>query len=184
MQEDPRITATRQWVDDVVISHNFCPFAQFVRSPETIRYAVLEATAPKAVVKALEQECLTLESEAAISTTLVILARGYEDFFDYLALLDKANDMLDKTGYRGQFQLASFHPDYVFEGEAEDSPSHYTNRSPLPLFHLIRENDIERALSDYDDPESIPVNNIELTEQKGCAHFAQILERCKHTLKS
>lgn len=183
MTEDKRIASVKKWVDDIVIGHNFCPFAKFVRSPDTIRYAVCEASKPKSVLAFLAKECELLASDASISTTLIVLSRGFESFYTYLDVLDKANDLLDVLDYRGQFQLASFHPDYVFDGEPEDAPSHFTNRAPLPLFHLIRESDIDRALKEYKDPESIPINNVALAERKGCEHFEAILADCTRILK-
>ena len=66
----------------------------------------------------------------------------------------------DYEGYEGTYQLAHFHPDYCFEGEAVSDPANYTNRSPYPMLHLLREASLEKALEHYEHPEQIPDNNI------------------------
>ncbi len=75
------------------------------------------------------------------------------------------------------FQLASFHPDYVFEGEDVDDASNYTNRSPLPTLHLIREESMAKVLAVYNNPEQIPENNIALARDKTSQYFQRILKQ-------
>lgn len=173
------VKATEGWVDDVVIAHNFCPFARYVRSPNTIRYSVIEARKPELVVMALENELSHLDNDASTSTTLIIVPWGFESFFDYLDLLALAERYIDHSGYRGVYQIASFHPDYVFDGESSDSASNYTNRSPYPTLHLLRESDLEKAVEEYPNTEDIPQRNIEAAQAKGCKHFDNILAKLK-----
>ncbi|WP_018983023.1 DUF1415 domain-containing protein [Salinimonas chungwhensis] len=172
------IEAVRYWVDDVVIAHNFCPFAGFVRQPETIHYAVCEAQDSADIMVALYDECRRLDDDDSISTTLLMLPalRCFDEYLDTLAL---AQTMMSQWHYEGEYQLASFHPDYQFEGEPVDSPSNYTNRAPYPVFHLIRERDITRALEDYDDPASIFEKNIARAEQLGCQHLQSQVQHCR-----
>ncbi|RDV29296.1 DUF1415 domain-containing protein [Alteromonas aestuariivivens] len=172
------IEATRKWLDDVVIEHNFCPFARFVRHPERIHYAVCQEASDEAILTQLLQECQRLDEQPGIATTLLMVPAGYDDFEGYLDLLTIAEQFLHSWGYEGIYQLASFHPRYVFEGEPEDSPGHFTNRAPYPTFHLIREADIERALQDYGDPDQIYQQNIALAEEKGCPYFQALLNGC------
>ncbi|QPG06483.1 DUF1415 domain-containing protein [Salinimonas marina] len=172
------IQATRQWIDQVVIGHNFCPFARFVRSPETIHYAVNAAYQAEDIMLALHAECQRLDNTPDIATTLLILP-GLKQFDRYLDVLELAQVMLEQWHYEGVYQLASFHPHYQFEGEAADAPSNYTNRSPYPVLHLLRETDITRVMADYEDPHSIFENNMAETEKQGCAHFEQLLQQCK-----
>ena len=179
--EQAVITATRKWVDDVVIAHNFCPFARYVRHPERIHYAVCDRAQDEDILTRLLQECQRLDATPEIATTLLMLPTGYEDFNGYLDLLQIAEHFLASWRYEGVYQLASFHPDYLFEGEDENAPGHFTNRSPFPTFHLIREADIERALLDFGDPDKIYQDNIALTEQKGCEYFRALLRGCTHS---
>lgn len=107
-----------------------------------------------------ELDLLQRSPEREIATTLLAFTAGLGDFDDFLDFLDLANELLIDAGLEGHIQLASFHPDYLFAGEAADAASHYSNRAPLPVIHLLREDMLERALADYPHPEAIPGNNI------------------------
>jgi len=177
MSEKVVIDAMRYWVDDVVIHHNFCPFARFVRHPETIHYQVCPAADVADIMLALHQACIQLDKNAEISTTLLMVP-SLDRFDDYLDALSLAQAMIAQWNYEGIYQLASFHPQYEFEGEETASPSHYTNRAPYPTFHLIREADITRAMEGYSDPDAIFEANIERTEALGCSHLQAQLSAC------
>ena len=114
-----------------------------------------------------ELDHLQRSPEREISTTLLVLERGPEDFDDFLSLVDNANDLLDEAGLRGHVQLAHFHPRYRFAAEPAEALSHYTNRSPLPTLHLLRESTLSRVLANYPAPEAIPARNIARLEALG-----------------
>ncbi|MDN6179708.1 MAG: DUF1415 domain-containing protein [Halomonas subglaciescola] len=179
MPEPPAcIAATENWVKQVIVAHNLCPFSRREVARGSIRYAAVEASQPKAVLKALLAECALLDDDLQVETTLVVLPRGFEDFYRYLDLLGRAEDALDAHGYEGTYQLASFHPDYRFDGEPEDDAAHYTNRSPYPTLHILREASLEAALERYPDPEAIPERNIDYVREQGSAFFAGLLASC------
>ncbi|MCL1042394.1 DUF1415 domain-containing protein [Shewanella marisflavi] len=161
------------------MKYNICPFARREVERNSIRYTVAQHSQIDKVLDELIQECHLLEQQPQIETTLFIMPRGFEGFYLYLDLVDIANDLLIEQGFEGVFQLASFHPDYCFEGEPQDSAANYTNRAPYPTLHIIREASMERALADYDDPESIPERNIAFAERKGEAFFVKLLQSCK-----
>ena len=174
---DPDILKTKQWLDEIIIGLNFCPFAKKEFVNNTIHY---EVCTEKKIVSALEtlvKQCEKLVNEPNIETTLLIFNNGFKGFENYLDLLDDANELLIQQGYEGIFQLASFHPDYYFEGEPFDAASNYTNRSPLPTLHLIREASMEKVLSVYKNPEQIPENNMALAEEKGASYFKNFLHK-------
>ncbi|WOT04145.1 DUF1415 domain-containing protein [Shewanella youngdeokensis] len=172
-------TQTENWVKQVIMKYNICPFARREVERASIRYAVIDESALKTVLNALIEECIYLDKHPDVETTLFILPRGFEGFYPYLDLVDIATDLLFEQGYEGQYQLASFHPDYCFEGEPQDSAANYTNRSPYPTLHIIREASMELALANYADPESIPERNIAFAERKGSAFFMQLLAHCQ-----
>jgi hypothetical protein len=91
----------------------------------------------------------------------VVFPRALQPFEDYLQFVDEAQDLLVESGLDGIVQLASFHPQYRFAGEAPEAASHFSNRAPYPLIHLLRESMVSRALEDFADPEQIPNRNIE-----------------------
>jgi len=173
----PDILKTKQWLDEIIIGLNFCPFAKKEFVNNTIHYQLCDV---KKISSALEELALQFEKlvqQPEVETTLLIFNGGFKNFESYLELLDYANDLLIELGYEGIFQLASFHPDYYFEGEAFDAASNYTNRSPLPTLHLIREESMAKVLALYKEPELIPENNITLAEEKGANYFEQVLKR-------
>ncbi len=145
-----------------MIEHDICPFAGREFRREAIRYAVSEGADLESWLQALAGECQRLDAEPEIATTLLIFPRGLEAFEDYLDLLEFGEALLVSLGYEGIYQLASFHPDYVFEGVAPDDPANFTNRSPAPMLHLLREAALERALAHYPDPEAIPERNMKV----------------------
>lgn len=178
---DPDILKTQQWLEEIIIGLNFCPFAKKEFVNDTIHYELCGAKKIASALEALTKQFDRLVQEPHIETTLLIFNEGFKGFESYLDLLDYANELLVDLGYEGKFQLASFHPDYYFEGEAFDAASNYTNRSPLPTLHLIREASMEKVLSVYKNPEQIPENNIELAEGKGADFFKKILKRIHQT---
>lgn len=156
------ISRVRDWLESTVIGLNLCPFAAAPFRAGRVRYTVCDATEPEAIYQAFLAELdsfLQLDPGEA-ETGLFILSRGLTDFGDYLDMLALLEEALDEAGLAGVIQLASFHPDYVFAGSDEDDPANYSNRSPYPVFHLIREQGLEQALASYPDPEAIPERNI------------------------
>jgi hypothetical protein len=171
------IEPTKKWVQQVIIGLNFCPFAKREFDRGSIRFCVLEGSAEQCL-ESLVLECDLLSAEKEVETTLVILPEGLEDFDDFLDFLELANDLLKSQGYEGIFQLASFHPDYCFSDVPNDDPANYTNRSPFPMLHILREESLDRATALHFDPESIPIRNIELARQMGIEKLQRLLHAC------
>jgi hypothetical protein len=164
-----------KWLDTVVIGENLCPFAKAPRQRKQIRLLVVEEVAVAQILTILANECSFLSSNPQTETSLVAMSNGLTNFYDYLDILDMAQQLLEELNYEGVFQLASFHPAYLFESEPADSVSHYTNRAPFPIFHLIREASITKALAFVDDPDAIPARNIEHAHKLGVAFFKRYL---------
>ncbi|GGW86306.1 DUF1415 domain-containing protein [Alteromonas halophila] len=178
-EDNPIITATQQWLDEIVIGHNFCPFARFVRDPGQIRYRVCNGDA-EAVLTTLAGECLYLNDNPDTATTLLMLSHNDFASFDvFLDILDAANGLLQHLELEGVYQLASFHPEYQFEDTQPDDAENYTNRAPYPTLHLLREADIERALADYGEPHTIFEANIATANRLGKAHFDKQLKQIR-----
>ena len=173
------IAHTAHWVKDVIMKYNICPFARPEVENDTIRYSVIDDAKLTLVVDKLIHEYQHLDNHPQTETSLVILADGFNDFYRYLEAVALAEDLIFELGYEGTYQIASFHPEYQFEDEDYDSPTNYTNRSPYPTLHIIREASIERALKTYDHPESIPERNMTFAERKGTEFFKVLLEQCK-----
>ncbi|CAH9059269.1 hypothetical protein PSECIP111951_03899 [Pseudoalteromonas holothuriae] len=181
MTNHPSLTPQKvmqNWVSSVIVKYNFCPFARQEVEQNTIYYRVSTAINHDDAVMDMLDECTTLDNESNRETSLLIFENGFCDFGDFLDLVDLANAMLSVQGYEGKYQLANFHPDYVFADSDEQDAANYTNRAPFPTLHLIREQSMAQALQSYDDPQSIPDNNIRLARRKGEAFWQQLLKDC------
>lgn len=172
------ISHTKTWLETVIVEYNFCPFARRELERGSIHYRVVPDIDMAKCLEALIIECERLDKDRTIETTLVIYPYGLESFDDYLGLLEIAERLLIEQGYEGIYQLASFHPNYCFADAGSDDPANYTNRSPYPMMHLIREDSIERALKSYAQPEEIPGINIELARKLGEEKLKQMMEAC------
>jgi hypothetical protein len=169
------VEQTLLWVDTIIIGEHFCPFARKERENDRIRAISTDATDNALILQTLLDEMQLLENNSDIETTLLIIAQGSKDFFDYLDLVDLAERLLKQQQYEGVFQIATFHPDYMFADAPADATSHYTNRSPFPILHIIREESLEAALENFPNPEKIPLRNVRHAEQLGKAFFQKLL---------
>ena len=163
------IAATREWVEKAVIGLNLCPFAKAVYVKDQIRYVVSTARNHDALLRDLsaELEHLAMARPDAIDTTLLIHPYALTDFLDYNAFLDVADAALEALNLDGQLQVASFHPDYQFDGTAPDDIENYTNRSPYPTLHLLREDSVERAVAAFPEAADIFETNMRTLRKLG-----------------
>ncbi|PKF63793.1 DUF1415 domain-containing protein [Psychromonas sp. psych-6C06] len=178
MNNDEIILHTQCWVKDVIVKYNICPFARKEVESGTIHYAVSKHTDKALLLSDLMVQCQKLDKHPEIETTLLIMPVGLEGFYDFLDLVELANDLLEMENYEGVYQLANFHPDYCFAGEVQSEPSNYTNRSPYPTLHIIREESMELAINNHPDVDAIPDRNIAFANKKGNPFFADLLARC------
>lgn len=156
------IAATQAWLEKAVIGLNLCPFAKAVHIKKQIRYVVSDANTADALRAELINELLMLQTTdpVDIDTTLLIHPYVLGDFLDYNDFLDIVESAIDDLALAGEIQVASFHPDYQFAGTAPDDIDNYTNRSPYPTLHLLRETSIERAVAAFPDAALIFEKNI------------------------
>ncbi len=171
------IRQTQCWLKNVVIAHNICPFAKREFDRGSIRYHLM----PEDLREGLDiflNELQRLDCDSNIETSLLIYPSSLNDFEEYLDYHAIVTQLLIDNNYEGVYQLATFHPDYVFEGSDIDDAANYTNRSPYPMFHLIRELSLERALQHYPNPEEIPERNIRYTRKLGLTMMKDMLKDC------
>jgi hypothetical protein len=175
-QQDLIVQRTENWLKTVVVGCNFCPFAAKPMLQKTIRYKVVEKLDLEQVLTTVFLEIAHLETHDETETTLVILPDASLDFMVYLDMVADIDYLIAKNGYDGQFQVASFHPKYIFEGSNEQDPANYTNRSPYPMLHLLREASLTKVIDAYPDTENIPSRNIHFTQEKGLAYMKSLFE--------
>jgi len=163
------IAAMQLWLERAVIGLNLCPFAKAVHVKKQIRYAVSSATTPEALLDDLisELELLAESSAEKIDTTLLILPHVLGDFLDYNDFLDIADETLEELDLAGELQIASMHPHYQFADTQPDDMENYTNRSPYPALHLLRESSVDKAVAAFPEADQIFEKNIETMEKLG-----------------
>ncbi len=170
---EQQLLISQQWVAQIVVGLNLCPFAKPVLKADSLRYAITQDTEYTALSEFFlsELEKIQLSDEGQIATTLIIVPNALADFYDYLDFLAHCEQLINKASLEGEFQLASFHPQYVFAGESSEAIANYTNRSPYPMLHIIREAQMSRVLENHPDPDSIPNRNIQLLQKLGKAEL-------------
>ena len=174
MNTDTIIAETRHWVNTFVIGLNLCPFAKREVDRDRLRVLVSEADSALTLVSVLEQELDAIRDDGALGTTLIVHPNALSDFGAYLDFLHVADQLLVEKGLDGEIQIASFHPDYQFAGTSPDDLSNFTNRSPYPMLHLIREADVEQAALRHPHVEGIPERNIALMNELGAERLDEI----------
>jgi len=169
---------TKIWVERFVIGLNLCPFAKKPFSQGKIRFILEETTDLEQLAATFVKECLFLHrtKTESVETTLLVHPYILTNFYDYLDFISVAEALLEQLELEGVIQVASFHPDYQFEGTTSDAPENYTNRSPYPMLHLIREDSIANALAHWENPEEIPQINIEKMNELGVEGIKKVLE--------
>ncbi|BCL75350.1 hypothetical protein JHS3_10860 [Jeongeupia sp. HS-3] len=171
MTQENVIAATRDWLEKAVIGLNLCPFAKAVYVKEQVRYVVSEARHLDGFLDELDRELVLLAAAdpEKIDTTLLIQPTLLGDFLDFNEVVGIAEEAIEEHGLEGVLQIASFHPQFQFEGTGADDIGNYTNRSPYPTLHLLREASIARAAASFPDASVIFERNIETLEKLGHA---------------
>lgn len=155
--------SVNQWLDDVVIGLNLCPFAAKPQRNKQIKIQVSNATREEDLLQDILDQLLELDSKQPdeLETTLVVVPDMLHDFTDYNFFIDWVEALIRQENWEGVYQVATFHPDYCFAGSEPEDAENLTNRAPYPIFHLIREESMEKVLKHYPNPEDIPDINIE-----------------------
>lgn len=169
VDEEQIIVATRNWLEKAVIGLNLCPFAKAVHVKQQVRYVVSNATTPEALLENLmdELQLLSDTDPETTDTTLLIHPFVLNDFLDYNEFLDVADAAVEDMQLDGELQVASFHPDYQFADSDVNDIGNYSNRSPYPILHLLREESITRAVEAFPEAADIFDKNIETLEKLG-----------------
>lgn len=178
MTDDIIIAQTRKWLTDVVVGCNFCPFAGRELARNAIKYRIVHSDAAWTCLEALREECVFLDANPEVATTLLLLPDGFSDFEDYLDLVSMAEQIIEVEGYEGVYQVASFHPNYLFGGSHDKDPANYTNRSMVPMLHILREESVTRAVESFPGVDDIPNKNIAFATQKGLDYMQKLRAAC------
>lgn len=178
MDEDQVTETVLRWVRSVVIDLNLCPFARREIDNDRVRFQVTNEDSQEGLLLALQAELTLLIDDSSIETTLLIHPHVLQDFFDYNQFLDLADRLLVEMELDGVVQIASFHPRYQFRGTDAEDAENFTNRSPYPMLHLIREDSLARAIASYPDIDQVPARNIERMKSMGATNLKALLQAC------
>ena len=165
------VAVVRNWVDRFVVGMNLCPFAKTELIGNRVRFAVSAANSEELLLAELQAELELLNSNRRIETTLLIHPEVLREFDAYNQFLNYAEALIKQMALEGIYQIASFHPQYRFAGSAADHLGNYTNRSPYPALHVLRELSVARAVGEHPGTESIPENNVRRLESLGNVGF-------------
>ena len=174
---DTIVAATRAWLEKVVIGLNLCPFAKVVYVKEQIRIVVSRARNSDALLEDLERELqfLAETDPEQIDTTLLIHPEVMQDFLDYNDFLDVCDSVIEELELDSVIQVASFHPQYQFAGTEIDDVANFTNRSPYPTLHLLREESVTRAVETFPNVDEIYEKNIATMQRLGKEHMEKLM---------
>ncbi len=172
------IESTKRWLETMVVGHNLCPFARSPYRANRIRYALTCASTELELLLALQAEIKQLADNKSIDTTLLIHPGVLEDFYDYNQFLNVVDNYLREEKLEGIYQVASFHPNYQFSGTQPEDAENYSNRSPYPLLHLLRENQVSAAIDGHPNTGDIPTRNIQTLTSIGCPALEQQWQAC------
>jgi uncharacterized protein len=175
-EADAIIAATRIWLERAVIGLNLCPFAKSVHVNQRVRYVVSGAQYMDELLDDIFSELRFLHDTdpSVCETTLLIHPGVLTEFIEYNYFLRMADAAITKQGFAEEFQIASFHPDYQFGDAEPDDIENYTNRSPYPMLHLLRESSIARAVAAFPDAADIYEKNIETLRRLGHAGWQRL----------
>lgn len=169
MTDQEVLDKTRLWLEKAVIGLNLCPFAKAVYVKNQVRLVVSKAKHADGLLEELDRELDLLAATPAeeVDTTLLIHPTLFDDFLDFNDFLEIAEGVVDEHGLEGVVQLASFHPQFQFDGTEPDDIGNYTNRAPFAILHLLREDSVERAVEAFPEAEAIFEQNIATLEKLG-----------------
>lgn len=160
---------TEQWLEQWVIGQGLCPFAQHPWQQGRVELRLSVAKTQDALLADLDAALQSLAADPQVETLLLVHPEVLQEFYDYNDFLDLADALIQARDWEGEFQIASFHPDYQFADTSPDAVENYTNRSPYPLLHILREGSVSAAIAHHPDVDQIPQRNIALLQQLGLA---------------
>lgn len=174
---DDAIATVRSWLESFVIELNLCPFASRELLNNRVRFVLSDAHTEVQLLQSLEAEFEHLAANDSVETTLLIHPQVLADFSDYNQFLELADGLLVQMELDGVLQIASFHPHYQFADTQEDDAENYTNRSPYPLLHILREQSLSLAIEHTPDIDQIPLRNIQKMNELGAEKLRLLFGR-------
>jgi hypothetical protein len=175
------INQTKNWLSSFIVALNICPFAKREIARNRLDIRVSNGETQASALQSVADELVFLDNNPLVETLLLVFPSSFKDFFSYLDFVDVAELLLQDLGYEGIYQLATFHPDYCFADTKFDDVANYTNRSPYPMLHILREDGLEKAIEAYGDTGQIFRNNIATLRALGADKIEEMMIFNKET---
>jgi len=175
--ENDDVKLTKQWIERFVIGLRLCPFAHFSFYNDSIYYNVSQNKKHQSCLEDLMNLISIMEAkdEDTLSNAFLIFDQSLS--FDFmLSLKKKLDSKLDRSEFEGLFQSIVFHPEFQFADEDFHASGNFTNRSPLPMMHILREEEIANAISMTENVDDIPFRNKELLENLKIKKISEVFE--------
>lgn len=155
------LSLTKYWLENIVLGLDLCPFARIPYQKGQIRVVECEDLDEDAQMGFFleELDLLSQTDPAVISTTIIAYPLGSSDFNIFNDFVGDLESMLEEAELGDIFQLVAFHPEFVFVDTDFNHLGNYVNRSPFPILHILRSEEIARALKNPKDGEIISFNN-------------------------
>lgn len=155
------ILESKKWIQEFVIHHNLCPFAKVPFDKNRIEYYIMEED--QDIEDILPNVLTELQSGSRIdiSNSFIICLHLQIDFVQFLEHYDRAIRIVENLVLEEEFQLVSFHPQYQYAQTDLTDPVNLTNRSPYPMIHILRVDEVAEAIKAYGDTQKILVQNQE-----------------------
>lgn len=172
-----------QWLEQCVVGLSLCPYARAPIAAGQVRLTVCQSPVAADFMQLLLDEAVRLKNVSGdVETTLLIALKGFEDFLFFNDIVSAAEDALVDAELEQDFQLASFHPDYLFAEEPGDDPTHFTNRAPFPVLQLLRVATVSKAV-DGGDTLSIPERNCQRLRSMSPARLRTLFPWSAHWIR-
>lgn len=169
------LSKTKKWLENIVIGLGLCPFAGKAYFDKQVGFTVLSYTT-SGLTQALNEGISKVLNDAnPLTTLLIVLSEGLEDFDEYLDVYYGVEEELERSGLSEKIQLANFHPHYQFAGVEVDAVENYTNRSPFPVFHILHVDEVAIAIDSHPDIDSIPKTNIATMQRLGIDEILKLM---------
>eukprot|EP00977_Amphora_coffeiformis_P012755 scaffold3226_cov160-Amphora_coffeaeformis.AAC.16 len=166
MKENRRIEdKVKQWLKSVVIGLNLCPFAERPMREKNLRFFTVRGDDEEKILSSIM--VVLLLQEQIPGTSIIVAPECYPDDFEaYLGVVNMIEKgLLEDNDMVGVLQVAPFHPLFRFEGSDVNSVDNWTNRAPYPIFHVLREDEVERAADSLEgDASRVWKRNVGLLE--------------------
>jgi hypothetical protein len=172
--------ATLDWIQSFIIEYTICPFAKGPVNKKTLRIAVSASTKQADALNDLVAEMQLLDEHPKVETSLLVFGQAFADFFSFVDFIQDAEELIQQLDYEGIYQIATFHPLYFFADTDTHDVIHYLHRSPYPMVHLLREDQLEKAIEAFGDTSQITTRNTVTLQQLGVDKMKQLLLAIKN----